>query len=100
MDHPLIDLIDAKVREAEAEGAFNDLPGAGKPLPEDQAGLDYLARTMQRNGVVPEFVLLQKELVALRGGLPDLPMSERRVVLKKIADLEPRIALAKEAWTR
>ena len=100
MDHPLIDLIDAKVREAEAEGAFDNLPGAGKPLPEDEAGLDYLARTMQRNGVLPEFVLLQKELVALRESLPDLPVSERRRVLKKIADLEPRIALAKEAWIR
>lgn len=33
MDHPLIDLIDARIRKAQADGAFDNLPGAGKPLP-------------------------------------------------------------------
>ena len=33
MDHPLIDLINARIREAEENGAFDNLPGAGKPLP-------------------------------------------------------------------
>ena len=34
MDHPLIDLINAKIAAAERDGAFDNLPGAGKPLPE------------------------------------------------------------------
>ena len=100
MDHPLIDLIDAKVREAEAEGAFDNLPGAGKPLPTNEGAGDYLSQTMQQHGVVPEFVVLQKQLSELRSRLPDLPVSERRDVLQEIAELEPRVALAKEAWTR
>lgn len=100
MDHPLIDLINAKVKAAEEEGAFDGLEGAGKPLDLSDTNADYLSRALQENGVVPEFVQLQKELADLRSQLPELPVSERRAVLEKIAELEPRIALAKEAWSR
>lgn len=97
MKHPLIDLIDAKIREAEAEGAFDDLSGAGKPLPTiDET--DYLARTMREHGAVPEFVTLKKEQDALRASLPDIAVSERKAILQKIADLDARIALARAAW--
>ncbi|MEX0303707.1 MAG: DnaJ family domain-containing protein, partial [Leisingera sp.] len=33
MDHPLIDLINARIEAAEQDGAFDNLTGAGKPLP-------------------------------------------------------------------
>ncbi|QDY71453.1 DnaJ family domain-containing protein [Qingshengfaniella alkalisoli] len=32
MSHPLNSVIDEAMRKAEAEGAFDNLPGAGQPL--------------------------------------------------------------------
>jgi len=100
MDHPLIDLITAKIREAEAAGEFKDLPGAGKPLEFDEAEGDFLARVMRENDAVPEFVTLQKKVAALREELSQVSVAERRDIMREIADLEPKIALAKQAWTR
>jgi len=100
MDHPLIDLISAKIRTAEREGAFDDLPGAGKPLPAT-AETDHLTRVMRENGVVPEFVSLSNEIAELRATLRDTAdRSVRKEVMAKIADLEPRLAIARDAWTK
>ena len=100
MDHPLIDLISAKIREAEARGEFDNLAGAGKPLDLSDADADFLARALKDSDAVPEFVLLRRQLEELRAELPNLPVSERKDVLRKIAELEPKIELAKQAWTR
>lgn len=100
MDHPLSDLITAKIKEAEANGAFDNLAGAGKPLDLSDKDADFLARSMQQNGAVPEFVVLHKKIESLRARLPDLTVSERKKVLAEIAQLEPRLALAKQAWSR
>ena len=55
MDHPLIDLINARIRKAEEEGAFENLPGAGKPLPpSDDPENVVLNRILKDNGAVPE----------------------------------------------
>jgi len=100
MDHPLIDLISAKIRTAESEGAFDDLPGAGKPLPVT-ADSDHLTRVMRENGVVPEFVSLSNEIAELRATLRDTTdRSVRKELMAKIADLEPRLAIARDAWTK
>lgn len=100
LDHPLIDLISAKIREAEARGEFDNLAGAGKPLDLSDADADFLARALKDSDAVPEFVLLRRQLEELRAELPNLPVSERKDVLRKIAELEPKIELAKQAWTR
>ena len=100
MDHPLIDLISAQIRDAEARGEFDNLAGAGKPLDLSDADADFLARALKENDAVPEFVLLHKQLEELRAELPNLPVSERKEVLRKIAELEPKMELAKQAWTR
>ncbi|MBD3677265.1 MAG: DUF1992 domain-containing protein [Rhodobacteraceae bacterium] len=51
MDHPLIELMDQRIREAEADGAFDNLPGAGKPLPEcDDPQNALLNRLVKENG--------------------------------------------------
>ncbi|MCB1347964.1 MAG: DUF1992 domain-containing protein, partial [Maritimibacter sp.] len=67
MDHPLIDLINARIREAEENGAFDNLPGAGKPLPpEPDPENALLNRLAKENGAEPEFVTLSRELRKLR----------------------------------
>lgn len=100
MDHPLSDLITAKIKEAEANGAFDNLSGAGKPLDLADKDADFLSRAMRQNGAVPEFVQLHKKIEELRSSLPDLAVSERKEVLLEIAKLEPQLELAKQAWSR
>lgn len=102
MDHPLIDLINARIAEAEADGAFDDLPGAGKPLPAcDDPENALLTRLMKENGAEPEFVSLSRELRRLRADLNETgDRTARRDILKEMSMMEARIALARKAWDR
>ena len=64
-------LVEARIREAEARGAFDDLPGKGKPMPKDDlAGLPYddrIAALIHRcAGGAPEEVELLRDIAALR----------------------------------
>ena len=102
MDHPLIDLISAKIREAEARGEFDDLPGAGKPLPKvenpENAVVD---RIMKEHGAVPPFVSLSKELAKLREELAETgDRDRRREIMEAISMMQTRVALAKDQWKR
>lgn len=92
MDHPLIDLINAKIKAAEAEGAFDDLDGAGQPLPDcDDPENALIHRVMRENGAEPEFVVLSRELAALRAQLMESSdRDERRALIAQIAVLETR----------
>ncbi|MGI3168564.1 DUF1992 domain-containing protein [Pseudooceanicola sp. C21-150M6] len=101
MDHPLIDLISAKIAEAERNGEFDNLPGAGKPLPrlEDPENA-LLRRVMEENGAEPEFVTLSRQLRALRAELLEESDRDRRhVLMKDMSMMEARIALARKGWT-
>lgn len=102
MDHPLIDLVNQRIREAEEAGAFDNLPGAGKPLPrEDDPENALLNRLMRENGAVPEFVSLARELKRLREELCETGDKTRRQdMLKEMSMMEARIAIARRAWTR
>ena len=102
MDHPLIDLISVKIAEAEARGEFQNLSGAGKPLPKvDNPENAVIDRIIKEAGGVPEFVSLSKEISMLREQLRDEDdRASRKVLMQKIADLEPRLALAKDAYRR
>lgn len=102
MDHPLIDLITQKIREAEANGEFEDLPGAGKPLPKvDDPENALLNRLMKENGATPEFVSLARELKKLREELAETgDRTKRSEIMKEMSMMEARIAIAKRAWTR
>ncbi len=63
MDHPLFDLIEQKIRAAEEAGDFDNLEGAGKPLPKvDDPENAVFNRLVQESGAVPEFVRLSREL--------------------------------------
>ena len=97
MDHPLIDLINARIRAAEAEGAFDNLPGAGQPLPPcDDPENAVLNRIMKDNGAVPEAVSVSRELARLRAELIETAdRSRRRTLMQDMAMLETRLEIAK-----
>ena len=98
MDHPLIDLINARIQKAEAEGAFDNLSGAGKPLPKcDDPENAVIQRILKDNGAVPEAVSLSRELARLRAEL--LETNDRTARKKLITDmslLEARLELARK----
>ncbi|KGM49085.1 DUF1992 domain-containing protein [Pseudooceanicola atlanticus] len=100
MDHPLIDLISAKIAEAEAKGEFNNLPGAGKPLPRvDDPENALIRRIMEENGAEPEFITLGRELKRLRGELAGVTDEvKRRDIMKDMSMMEARIDMARKAW--
>ncbi|MBY6158516.1 DnaJ family domain-containing protein [Pseudooceanicola nitratireducens] len=102
MDHPLIDLINAKIAEAEKDGAFENLPGAGKPLPrlEDPENA-LLNRVIAENGAEPEFVTLSRQLRQLRAELAEeSDRTRRREIMKDMSMMEARIDLARRAYSR
>lgn len=100
MDHPLIDLITARIREAEAEGAFDNLPGAGKPLPQcDDPENAMLNRLVKESGGVPEFVSLSRELARLREELRETgDRTRRKEILKEMSLMDARIDMARKAY--
>lgn len=99
MDHPLIDLINQKIREAEEAGDFDNLEGAGKPLPkEDDPENALLNRLVKESGGVPEFVSLSRELAKLREDLRETgDRSRRQEIMKVMSMMDARIELARKA---
>lgn len=100
MDHPLFGVIDARIAEAEARGEFANLPGAGKPLPEQpDPGDAVLNRIATEAGAAPPFVVLAREMTRLRAELADVSdPGERKRMMTEMSLLEVRIDLAKQAW--
>ena len=98
MDHPLIDLINARIAQAEAEGAFDDLPGAGRPLPPcDDPENAVLTRILKDNGAVPQAVALAQELARLRAELRDTAdRTTRARILRDMSLAEARLDLARK----
>ncbi len=102
MDHPLIDLINRRIREAEAEGAFENLAGAGRPLPKvDDPENALLNRLVKESGGVPEFVSLSRELARLREELRETgDRARRQDILKEMSMMEARIEIARKEYRR
>lgn len=98
MDHPLIDLINARIEAAERDGAFDNLDGAGKPLPEcEDPENAVMNRIMKENGAVPEVVSLSRELARLREELRDTgDRSKRRQIIADMSMMEARIEIARK----
>ncbi|WP_375281913.1 DUF1992 domain-containing protein [Pseudooctadecabacter sp.] len=102
MGHPLEDLIDARIRAAQQDGAFDDLPGQGAPLPpEEDPENALISRLMRENGAVPEFVSLSRTLEQLRAELAETGDRTRRSeILKEMSMMDARIDLARKAYRR
>jgi hypothetical protein len=98
MDHPLIDLINARIQAAEADGAFDDLPGAGSPLPRcDDPESAVMTRILKDNGAVPEAVALMRELTSLRAELRETAdRTARAALIRDIALCETRLESARK----
>ncbi|CUH81334.1 hypothetical protein TRM7557_03362 [Tritonibacter multivorans] len=98
MDHPLIDLINARIAAAEKDGAFDNLEGAGKPLPKcDDPENAVMTRILKDNGAVPEVVSLSRQLADLRAELRDTgDRTKRRDIIKDMSMIEARIEIARK----
>ena len=102
MDHPLIDLVNARIQKAEEEGAFDNLKGAGKPLRKvEDPENEMINRLLRENGAVPEFVTLSRELARLREELRETgDRSRRNEIMKEMSMMDARIELARKTWRR
>ena len=102
MGHPLERLIEEKIRQAQADGAFEDLPGAGRPLVDGDGGEDALiVRMLKEAKAAPQFVALGRELAALREELAQTAEpTRRRDIMKEMSMMDARIALARNSFKR
>ena len=88
--------IDRQIAEAQERGAFDNLPGAGQPLPrrDEDAGQAWLRDYMRREGVssddlLPAPLRLRKEAERLADSVPGLRSEQE--VREAVADLNDRI---------
>ncbi|UWQ73174.1 DUF1992 domain-containing protein [Leisingera sp. M658] len=102
MDHPLIDLINARIEAAEKDGAFDNLQGAGKPLPDCGDPENALVnRLVRESGGVPEFVSLSRQLQRLRAELREAgDRSRRQEILKEMSMMDARLEIARKTYTK
>ena len=102
MDHPLFDLVDRRIRAAQEAGDFDDLPGAGRRLPDcDDPENAVFDRLVRDNGGVPEVVALSRELARLRAELAAATdRTARRDILKEMSMAEARLELARKPRAR
>ncbi|MEM8729506.1 MAG: DUF1992 domain-containing protein [Pseudomonadota bacterium] len=97
-------MIERQIRKAQADGAFDDLEGAGKPLPDRSAdtladpGLAVGLRMMAEAGVTPEEFALKAELSAARHDYQAAtdPVTQK-TAMARIAELEMRYNMARDA---
>ena len=97
-------LAERQMQRYRLQGGFQGLAGEGKPLPDHTADAFVSAgdavgfRIMAEAGVLPQEIVLKKQVIAQRAVLAGLTdEAERKAALTKLADLEMRQAIAEEA---
>ena len=100
-------LTERRIQDAMEDGAFDNLPGAGKPLPAEDIGGPNDAvtlfgyRIMAEAGAVPEELRLRRELQEARAARDAATDSaERERLMREISDLGMRHAMAVEQRMR
>jgi len=94
----LDDLAEQRIRNAMADGGFDDLPGRGKPLVLDDDALvpedmRLAHRVLKNAGYVPEALQLRSEIGAIEHVLEKLVEGpDRRLANKRLALLRTRLA--------
>jgi hypothetical protein len=100
-------LAERQIARARARGHLSGLAGEGKPLPE-RPGDAFVSpgdamgfRIMAEAGVLPEEIVLKKQVAAQRAHLATLTDDgERKAAMAELARLEMRQAIAEEARRR
>ncbi len=82
-------LVEERIRQAQKEGKFENLPGSGKPLPEEQVTISEdirLAYKILKNAdCLPPELELKKEIKTTQDLLAAMPdTSEKYATLKKL----------------
>ena len=93
-------LAEQQIRKAEAEGQFDNLKGAGKPLKAEQGESADAAgfRIMHEAGVVPREIELRKQVEALTEKLRQTPEgAERAAIARELAQVQLRLDIEQEA---
>jgi hypothetical protein len=100
-------LIEQQIAKARARGDLSGLKGEGTPLPDrpvetsEEAAVSTGMRIMAEAGVMPEEFGLKKELDAARAAYAVCRAGEgRKAAMQRIADLELRYEIAREARRR
>jgi hypothetical protein len=101
-DLPVGNWVDQLIRAAQERGEFDDLPGAGKPLPGIDAPLDedwwvrqkIRSEDLPADALLPPALLLRKEVAGLAETVRDLPTEDS--VREAVRDVNLRVA----AWIR
>ncbi|WP_191090083.1 DnaJ family domain-containing protein [Histidinibacterium aquaticum] len=94
-------IVEAQLRKAEAEGVMDDLTGKGKPLDLSKPGANPFKKTFAEAEVELPITRLAREIGEAREALrSETDPDERRVIQKRIADLELRRSLEIEGMRR
>ncbi|MEL6682332.1 MAG: DUF1992 domain-containing protein [Pseudomonadota bacterium] len=102
MHHPLSSLIDQIVQTAEKRGDFDDLPGAGKPLPHlDDPQNAVLNRMMKEADAKSPVVILRQQILAANARLKTLTDPEaRRTEMLHLSELQMKLSIEMEAFRK
>lgn len=100
-------IAEQRMQEAADDGAFDDLPGAGAPIPDLQSrdGLDPVTRAgyriMSEAGAVPLEVALRNALREARAALKTITDPEEKArAMARVAELDMRYGLAMDQRRR
>lgn len=97
-------LAERQMQKARLKGDLQGLEGEGKPLP-DRTGDAFVTagdamgfRIMAQAGVLPEEIVLKKQVAAALAALEGLPDgAERKTAMARLAGLQMKQAMAEEA---
>ncbi len=86
--------VEQQIREAQEEGAFDALPGAGKPLPfvdKPHDPMDWWRKKLEREklSILPDSLAIHREVEKVLDELPRLPSEAR--VRERLEALNARI---------
>jgi hypothetical protein len=102
MDHPLSGLIDQIDQNAERRGDFDNLPGAGKPLPHlDDPQNAVLNRMMKEADAKSPVVVLRRQIIASQDRLKALTDEvARKAEMLVLSELHTKLAIEMEAFRK
>ena len=102
MHHPLSGLIDQIVQNAEKRGDFDNLHGAGKPLPHlDDPQNAILNRMMQEADAKSPVVILRRHILEAQDNLKSLTdQTERKAAQIRLSELHTKLAIEMEAFRK